>query len=61
MNFNLISCQSVDTLVQLIDLCLVRPLGLVRNVLVVVNDLFPTDFYVIDVNASSPLSELSIM
>lgn len=51
-----------DILVHLLDLSLVMPLGLVRDVLVKVNDfLFFADFYVIDVNVSSPPFELSIL
>ena len=48
--------------VQLVDHSLIRPLRLVKDMLVRVNGLyFPVDFYVLDVNASSPLSNLSIL
>ena len=47
---------------QLVDHSLVRPLGLVKDMLVRVNGLsFLVDFYVLDVNASSPPSNLSIL
>ena len=45
-----------NIIVQLVDHSLVRPIGLVRDVLVLVNDLtFPSNFYVMnmDVNYSS--------
>ena len=51
-----------NILVQLTDLSLVRPLGVVKDVLVRVNDLFfPVDFYVLDVNASFPPSNLFVL
>lgn len=47
---------------QLADLSLVRSLGLVKDVLVRVNDLsFPPDFYILDVNADSPPADLSFL
>ena len=53
-----------DILVQLVDHSLVRPIGIVKDMLVRVNSLcFPADFYVInmDVNSTSSDSPLSVL
>lgn len=53
--------HAADIIVQLVDHSLVRPIGLVKDVLVQVNGLvFSSDFYVInmDVNSSTFVSKL---
>lgn len=51
-----------DILVELVDLSLVRPLGLVKDVVVRVDSLsFHVDFYVVNVNTSTSPSELFVL
>ena len=53
-----------DIVVQLVDHSLVRPIGIVKNILIRVNGLcFSADFYVInmDVNSTSSASPLSVL
>ena len=57
--FQLHIMHHADIIVYVVNLSLVRHLGLVKDVLVIVDDLlFPMDFYVVNVNTSSPPYEL---
>lgn len=51
-----------DIWVQLVDHSLLKPLGLVKDALIRVNGLtFPSNFYVIDVIAHFPPSNLFVL
>ena len=51
-----------DIIVQLANLSLVRPLGLVKDVVVKIDGLpFPTDFNMVNVNTFTPPSQLFVL